>query len=547
MFRLGLVIALFFAIGAAVSALAALRIYEQDRQIEQVAFDRAVEAHASSVQERLTERELLTEVTVALFRPPPAPQVRALDPLRDAIRTFRTDFFAVSWIRSVPPANLDETLTVLQSEGVSALRSRTAEAPPPLGSEPIHVVLDVEPRNAATARGIGLDTRTFPTLDRAIIAAATSGRPAATDPVQLGGDGPYGIVLVAPAFQPGTSAPTGFVSFSFGFAPWLLPGSSSTFIVALKDPRAGMPGEFATNGVGQIQEMTPPDATASMRSVNFGGRNWDLAYYRRSDPAQRIFWTAMSAFMVGLALTSVVCGLFGYVAYNNLRLSREIETRISFERRLGAVIGELNHRVKNVLAVIQSIVTRTMRPGADVNAARDLLIGRIHAMSHVVSLLSESEWQGVKLRGLLESRAIPNAERIVATGPDITVSARAAQSLSLLFFELATHAGETTLMDPDRFNVVVQWTIAGEDSNAVFNLRWEEFNTSATTRRDETEFGAILLDRVAPEAVGGKSARYFTDASYVYELTAPLDAVIDRTERERTDRMARLADQRPAG
>jgi two-component sensor histidine kinase len=251
----------------------------------------------------------------------------------------------------------------------------------------------------------------------------------------------------------------------------------------------------------------------------------------------------MSALLAGLALTSVVCGLFGYVAYNNLRLSREIESRVSFERRLGAVIGELNHRVKNVLAVIQSIVTRTLRPGIDINAVRDLLIGRIHAMSHVVSLLSESEWQGARLKGLLESRAIPNSERIVATGPDIVVSARAAQSLSLLFFELATHAGDTVSSDPDRFNVVVQWTIAGEGANAVFNLRWEEFNTSAKVRREETEFGAILLDRVAPEAVGGRSSHYFTDASYVYELTAPLESLIDRTERERTDRMARLADR----
>ncbi len=67
---------------------------------------------------------------------------------------------------------------------------------------------------------------------------------------------------------------------------------------------------------------------------------------------------------IGFALTSVICGLFGYVAFNNLRLSREIVARISFEDRLSAVIGELNHRVKNILAVIQSIATspRT-RPG----------------------------------------------------------------------------------------------------------------------------------------------------------------------------------------
>ena len=152
--------------------------------------------------------------------------------------------------------------------------------------------------------------------------------------------------------------------------------------------------------------------------------------------------TAAIVGAIGLAITGIICGLFGYVAYNNLRLSREIEVRIGFERRLTAVIDELNHRVKNILAVIQSIVTRTLRHGSDIDVARELLIGRIHAMSNVVTLLSESQWQGVKLKGLFESRAIPHADRIAVTGPDITVSARAAQSLSLLFFELASHSDE---------------------------------------------------------------------------------------------------------
>src|SRR4030095_1680271 len=90
------------------------------------------------------------------------------------------------------------------------------------------------------------------------------------------------------------------------------------------------------------------------------------------------------------------------------RLSREIQVRIGFERRLTAVIDELNHRVKNILAVIQSIVTRTLRHGSDMDVSRELLIGRIHAMSNVVTLLSQSQWQGRQLKGVFQSRAIPH-------------------------------------------------------------------------------------------------------------------------------------------
>jgi two-component sensor histidine kinase len=159
-------------------------------------------------------------------------------------------------------------------------------------------------------------------------------------------------------------------------------------------------------------------------------------------------------------------------------------------------------------------------------------------MSNVVSLLSESQWQGVKLKGLFEARAIPHAERIAVNGPDIAVSARAAQSLSLLFFELASHSDEGLSLVGKHPHIVANWEVTGEAPDMTFRFRWEEFNTSAATRREDSDFGVILLDRVAPEALGGVSKRYFTDVSYVYELTAPMETVIDMTERDRTEQFS---------
>ena len=209
-------------------------------------------------------------------------------------------------------------------------------------------------------------------------------------------------------------------------------------------------------------------APSMMRTVTFGGRDWSLGYYAKTNAVVRAQQTAAIVAAIGLALTGIVCGLFGYVAYNNLRLSREIQVRIGFERRLTAVIDELNHRVKNILAVIQSIVTRTLRHGSDIDVARELLIGRIHAMANVVSLLSESQWQGVKLKGLFEARAIPHADRIAINGPDIAVSARAAQSLSLLFFELASHSDEGLSLVGKHPHIVAHWEVTGEEPERCF-------------------------------------------------------------------------------
>src|SRR6202142_2373931 len=314
----------------------------------------------------------------------------------------------------------------------------------------------------------------------------------------------------------------------------------SLFSVVLKDPRRA-DSELIANDQGVVtSRMVTPNgpAPSMLRTVTFGGRDWSLGYYAKTNAAKRAEQTAAVVAAIGLALTIIVCGLFGYVAYNNLRLSREIQVRIGFERRLTAVIDELNHRVKNILAVIQSIVTRTLRHGADIDASRELLIGRIHAMSNVVSLLSESQWQGVKLKGLFEARAIPHAERIAVSGPDITVSARAAQSLSLLFFELASHSDEGLSLVGKHPHIVAHWEVNGEDPEFIFHFRWEEFNTSEATRRADSDFGVILLDRVAPEALGGTSKRYFADVSYVYELTAPMATVVDMSERDRTEQFA---------
>jgi two-component sensor histidine kinase len=410
--------------------------------------------------------------------------------------------------------------------------------------QPIDVVMDVEPRNATTIAFPGRTLDQNPILGPMFTQAMTSGKPAASDPLPLmRPDGPIGIVLAAPVLQEGDASPVGFVTFSYELAPLMLANDDlSLFSVVLKDPRSA-DSELIANDQGLItsRKVTLEGPAPSMtRTVTFGGRDWSLGYYAKTNAAKRAKQTAAIVAAIGLALTGIVCGLFGYVAYNNLRLSREIQVRIGFERRLTAVIDELNHRVKNILAVIQSIVTRTLRHGADIDVARELLIGRIHAMSNVVSLLSESQWQGVKLKGLFEARAIPHAERIAVNGPDIAVSARAAQSLSLLFFELASHSDEGLSLVGKHPHIVAHWEVTGEDPDSTFHFRWEEFNTSAATRREDSDFGLILLDRVAPEALGGTSKRYFTDVSYVYELTAPMETVIDMTERDRTEQLSAL-------
>jgi len=543
--RLGFIIGFLALIGALLSGLAAYRVHDQELTIDRIALARAIDVHASLVQDRLTDRELLARVASGLFRAPSVMKANMLQPLRSSIYAFKTDFVVASWIARLKPSELEAARADLASEGFSnpTIRSfddRALDTRSP--DKPLDVLMDVEPRNAETIAFPGRSFDRHPVLGPMLAQAMDVGKPVASDPLPLlRPDGSIGLVLAAPVVQEGETQPAGFITFSYELAPLMLTNDDlSLFSVVLKDPR-GADGELIADhqGIVTSRAATPGGPAPSiMRTVTFGGRDWSLGYYDKINAGVRARQAALIAAAIGLALTGIVCGLFGYVAYNNLRLSREIEVRIGFERRLTAVIDELNHRVKNILAVIQSIVTRTLRHGSDVDVARELLIGRIHAMSNVVSLLSESQWQGVKLKGLFEARAIPHAERIAVNGPDIAVSARAAQSLSLLFFELASHSDEGLSLVGKHPHIVAYWEVTGEEPDTTFNFRWEEFNTSAATRREDSDFGVILLDRVAPEALGGVSKRYFTDVSYVYELTAPMETVVDMMERDRTEQFS---------
>ena len=545
MARLGFIIGLIALIGALLSGLAAYRVYDQEQAIDRIALARAIDVHASLVQDRLTERELLARVASGLFRTPSLVKANMLEPLRSSIYAFKTDFVVAGWIARLRPDEFAAASKELAKAGFPNASIRTFDDKPldvKAIDSPIDVMMDLEPRNAETMAFPGRNYDHHPIVGPMLAQALAEGKPMASDPAPLlRADGPVGLFLAAPVVQEGATSPAGFVTFSYELGSLMLTNDDrSLFSVALKDPRRS-DGELIADDQGIVKLRTIETdgaAPSATRTVTFGNRDWSLGYYAKTNAVRRAAQVAAIAAVIGLALTGIVCGLFGYVAYNNIRLSREIEVRIGFERRLTAVIDELNHRVKNILAVIQSIVTRTLRHGADIDTARELLIGRIHAMSNVVTLLSESQWQGVQLRGLFEARAMPHAERIAVTGPDIAVSARAAQSLSLLFFELASHSDEGLSLVGKHPHIVANWAVSGEEPDTVFQFRWEEFNTSQATRRPESDFGLILLDRVAPEALGGTSKRYFTDISYVYELTAPIKTVVDMTERDRTEQLS---------
>src|ERR1700709_1024736 len=116
--------------GVLLSGLAAYRVHDQELQIEGIALARAINVHASLVQDRLTERELLARVASGLFRAPWVIKANMLEPLRSSIYAFKTDFVVASWIARLKPNELGAARTQLAGGGLSNSKTPLLDCSP---------------------------------------------------------------------------------------------------------------------------------------------------------------------------------------------------------------------------------------------------------------------------------------------------------------------------------------------------------------------------------------------------------------------------------
>ena len=117
MVRLGFIIGFIALVGVLLSGLAAYRVHDQELTVDGIALARAIDVHASLVQDRLTERELLARVASGLFRAPSVIKANMLQPLRSSIYAFKTDFVVAGWIARLTPGELEPARAELKSAG----------------------------------------------------------------------------------------------------------------------------------------------------------------------------------------------------------------------------------------------------------------------------------------------------------------------------------------------------------------------------------------------------------------------------------------------
>ena len=144
-------------------------------------------------------------------------------------------------------------------------------------------------------------------------------------------------------------------------------------------------------------------------------------------------------------------------------IARDISERKEAEARQRVLISELQHRAKNLLAVVQSIVTNSLLHSRDTAAAKNAIVGRLHALAHAQDFVVFGASGGVPIRELLEAELSAFPSRIHITGTPLVLGSAFAQQFALVIHELATNATKYGSLSTPKGRVVITWDINGLD------------------------------------------------------------------------------------
>ncbi|MDZ4362206.1 sensor histidine kinase [Brevundimonas sp.] len=191
-------------------------------------------------------------------------------------------------------------------------------------------------------------------------------------------------------------------------------------------------------------------------------------------------------------------------------------------QRQKLMIDELNHRVKNTLATVQSIAMQTARSHGDPASFAETFQARLMSLSHTHDLLTRSHWEGADLDEVLEHETEAHGRhRVLANGPHLALQPAAALSLGMIFHELATNAAKYGALSMPEGRVMVDWSVS-EGPERRLSLIWHEIGGPAVTQPERRGFGSRLIERNVRHDLAGDVKLSYAADGFKAEISVPL-------------------------
>ena len=248
------------------------------------------------------------------------------------------------------------------------------------------------------------------------------------------------------------------------------------------------------------------------------GRDLDAEYRLRGDPPR---WINIRARVVrdGFGRPRRMLGVALDVTERQLAFQQVQES----ERKQRLLIDELNHRVKNTLATVQSIASQTARRAGDVESFSRTFEARLIALSRTHNALTQGGWERAGLKGLLQAELKPYArEQIALEGEEVQLDSRQALGLGMVFHEMATNAAKYGALSKPEGCVRVAWRVEPEADGRTLRLEWSESRGPAVRAPTRKGFGSRLIRGTVEQELGGEARFDYAKTGLVAELTVPL-------------------------
>ena len=293
----------------------------------------------------------------------------------------------------------------------------------------------------------------------------------------------------------------------------LLVESARDYVVVLSDPEdritdwlGGSEEILGWSEVEVLGKTTSLIFTEEDRQASVPER--ELGVARRNGAAANVRWHRRKdgglVFLDGqtIALRDGEGGLLGY-----LKIAQDVTERRRNEERQAVLTAELQHRVRNVLAMVSSLVRRTVRGDDEAATIAEQLQGRLEAMARTQALLTRAVGQGVDLEGIVREELIAQAAdeaRVSVSGPTVQLSPKAAEVLTLAIHEMATNSVKYGALGQEGARVEIGWTRDQAPDPEQLRFRWSETGLKllepAAPRRG---FGTELITRRVPYELHG--------------------------------------------
>ena len=210
----------------------------------------------------------------------------------------------------------------------------------------------------------------------------------------------------------------------------------------------------------------------------------------------------------------------------------DVSERKRAEVREHLLAREVDHRARNILAVVQAIIQLTK--SASVDDFRHSLTGRIDSLARAHMLLADGRWRGADLRRLVEEEIAPYVvgggkedapQSFFISGPDIALIPAAAQALALTLHELATNAAKYGALAAPNGKIRIDWELSGEESDT-FNLCWWEYLGQPTSEPDKAGFGGTLIRTSIEDQLNGKLTYHWLEDGLKVDIRCPVNEVM---------------------